>query len=703
MRRPPIPDSSSNWSGSRIQPPPIDDERTILAPSLLDHPPVADLDRAICDLSGGRVVRDHDHAGALASRTSSAISSRDAVPRWPRRALRSARRRAAARAGGRAPRTAATRWRSPPDSSAGSAPARSRSPARGEQLVDAIRTALAAGTPRSASGSATDCANPHVGRQRELRALAEETRAGHGAGATRARGASRPMSRPSTRTTPADGGWSPAITRSRVLLPAPLGPSTHSSSPDCERRARYPGAPRRRPRRCDARRTRHAARRSPALSSHAQRRSPIRRGRAPRPRRRPRRRAQPTGTTVTSAGCGARDVVAARTRGDRQPRRAAAAIASPAPAPTAPATPAGFAARHAARADRSPAPPGRARRARSRPGPSSAASSPSTASAAARASRRAASQARSRAIGVGAQLRAGCRRGTTELSCTNGGRESAVRSAAGRAVAIHSSSGRPWPGSLRVERRRTASPGRRRRTAALRRGSVGNRRSSPTTRARTGSAVDGQREPAAGPAAAAVCGSASTGTGRASLGCWRAHDARLAGRFERAPPRWPQQLAGRAGAAAPTARQPPTATDSTARPARDQRAERTERQAIDCCAVVPAACSRAFWCPLVISSPVGSSSSSASSSHRPGGTRARSTGGRDPAVPSGSWVTAPAGRGGQRSARPSTAGAGPTPAPPATSAPRGSAGPGTRAARRAAAAAGRALDSGADPSLVRQP
>src|SRR3984893_10837299 len=39
------------------------------------------------------------------------------------------------------------------------------------------------------------------------------------------------MSRPSTRTTPADGGWRPATTRSSVLFPAPLGPSTLSTSP----------------------------------------------------------------------------------------------------------------------------------------------------------------------------------------------------------------------------------------------------------------------------------------------------------------------------------------------------------------------------------------------------------------------------------------------------------------------------------------
>ena len=40
-----------------------------------------------------------------------------------------------------------------------------------------------------------------------------------------------PRTAPSSRTSPASGFSSPAITRSRVLLPAPLGPNSPSSSP----------------------------------------------------------------------------------------------------------------------------------------------------------------------------------------------------------------------------------------------------------------------------------------------------------------------------------------------------------------------------------------------------------------------------------------------------------------------------------------
>ena len=123
----------------------------------------------------------------------------------------------------------ANRCRSPPDSSPGHASARSASAAASSSSSTRARRSRL-GTPRSASGSATASRIRRSGLS-AVSVCCPRNPTSSCRSRDRERAGIRPMSRPSTRTTPADGGWIPATTRSSVLFPAPLGPSTHSTSP----------------------------------------------------------------------------------------------------------------------------------------------------------------------------------------------------------------------------------------------------------------------------------------------------------------------------------------------------------------------------------------------------------------------------------------------------------------------------------------
>jgi hypothetical protein len=123
----------------------------------------------------------------------------------------------------------AARWRSPPESVPGSAPARSSSPAASSSASARRRRARRA-VPRSASGRATQSRSARSGDS-EVPECCPSSPIDSWRIRARVRAEARPMSRPSTRTAPADGVCSPAMTRSRVVLPAPLGPSTQMPSP----------------------------------------------------------------------------------------------------------------------------------------------------------------------------------------------------------------------------------------------------------------------------------------------------------------------------------------------------------------------------------------------------------------------------------------------------------------------------------------
>ncbi len=123
----------------------------------------------------------------------------------------------------------AARWRSPPERAPGSAPARSSSPAASSSSSARRRRAPRA-VPRSASGRATQSRSARSGDSEDPECCPSSPIDSWRMRA-RARAEARPISRPSTWTAPADGVCSPAMIRRRVLLPAPLGPSTQTLSP----------------------------------------------------------------------------------------------------------------------------------------------------------------------------------------------------------------------------------------------------------------------------------------------------------------------------------------------------------------------------------------------------------------------------------------------------------------------------------------
>src|SRR5215216_6314540 len=136
--------------------------------------------------------------------TSSRVPSKEA--RWRRRSRRTSVRVAASRAARGSSRSSsrgspamararATRWAWPPDRARGRAPAWPARPTRSSQPA-ARRRASALGRPRARSPKATS---------------------------------SRTV--PSRLTRPRASGTSPARARSRVVLPAPFGPSSTTSSP----------------------------------------------------------------------------------------------------------------------------------------------------------------------------------------------------------------------------------------------------------------------------------------------------------------------------------------------------------------------------------------------------------------------------------------------------------------------------------------
>ena len=126
-------------------------------------------------------------------------------------------------------RHSAARWRSPPESTPGSSRTRSPSPTASSSCCARRRRAVRP-APRSASGRATPSRSGRSGESVEPECWpsrpSDRCRI-----RARARAGARPMSRPRTRTAPAEGVCSPAMIRSRVVLPAPLGPRTHTLSP----------------------------------------------------------------------------------------------------------------------------------------------------------------------------------------------------------------------------------------------------------------------------------------------------------------------------------------------------------------------------------------------------------------------------------------------------------------------------------------
>ena len=503
--------------------------------------------------------------------------------------------------------------------------------ARGVEQLARRAAGACAGRPRAAPAAARP-PRARAGRARAApRHAGRGTRSSRGAGGPAPRARSRPMSRPPDPDEPGRGHLQPGDhPQQRALAgaaraehadelaarrPSSVAPWSAAASPSPVRCTQNtsrssttvalvaPSGPVRRPERC------HAAvlPAAPASPSHhaprAARRVPERPQRQLGPRRDGHQRRMRDGH-----GAGRAD------GGDRQPREQRAPIAGPTSTPRAPASdqpqPQLAPQRRAARR------PGRSRSARpARRGAARAARRAARGPPARRTARRRRSASRATAARSAPTRRLALDVGAeAERRAARAGRaERGAQSRAGSAACeIHSSSARPCPGDWASSAE--ASVGSSATTKPARRpGTVGKRRRTPTTRAaperRRRSARAGPRAPAA----AAVRGRRAPGPG-AGRSAARAQDAGLAAWSRSSHRGRPRPC--RRDARRPTARQRASCTPATARPApaRAAAGPSAQRWSRSC---VAAAGFSPFWWPLVISRPVGSLSSSASSSHAP--------------------------------------------------------------------------------------